>query len=123
LVRVVAIGPADSGSQLMTSEEAVPDVARNPRARARVLAGVPAVSTLRAAHEFMRTRWPGRDARLAQWLAYHQVGAALYAEIAELDRFHHHEALHWAARERESVEQLAAQIRIAGTGPDRAANQ
>jgi hypothetical protein len=94
--------------------DAVPDVTRNPRARARVLAGVPAVSTLRAAHEFMRTRWPGRQGRLSEWLAYHQLGAALYAEIAELDRFHHHEALHWAARERQSAEQIAAQMKSAG---------
>jgi hypothetical protein len=54
---------------------------------------------------------PGRDASLAAWLGYHQKSAALYAELAEIDRDHHHECLYWAERERASAEELAAHIR------------
>jgi len=68
--------------------------------------------TLMQAHvELVRIR-PGRDASLAAWLAYHQKSAALYAELAEIDRGHHHECLYWAEWERASAEELAAQIRV-----------
>jgi hypothetical protein len=86
------------------------DPNRDPKVRARVLAGMPMVSTLRTAHEVMRGRWPGRDAPLAKWLAFHEVGAALYAEMAELDRFHHHEALGWATRERAQADLIRERI-------------
>jgi hypothetical protein len=33
---------------------------------------------------------------LEQWQAYYHRSAVLYAEIAEIDRGHHHEALCWA---------------------------
>ncbi len=33
------------------------------------------------------------------WQAYYHRSAVLYAEIAEIDRAHHHEALYWAERE------------------------
>ncbi|MGH4011032.1 MAG: AMED_5909 family protein [Pseudonocardiaceae bacterium] len=67
--------------------------------------------TLMQAHdELVRIR-PSRDASLAAWLAYYQRSAALYAEVAEIDRGHHHECLYWAERERESAEEIAAQIR------------
>ena len=47
---------------------------------------------------------------LEHWLAYRQRSAALYADIAEIDRGHHHEALYWAERERESANEIKAQI-------------
>lgn len=65
---------------------------------------------MQAHEELVRIR-PGRDASLAAWLAYYQKSAALYAELAEIDRGHHHECLYWAERERESAEEVAAQIR------------
>jgi hypothetical protein len=53
---------------------------------------------------------PRRQAPLAEWLAYHQRSAAWYAEIAEIDRGHHHEALYMAEQERECAKKIAAQI-------------
>ncbi len=58
------------------------------------------VRTLRAAHEVVNRRWPGRDASDSAWLDYHQPAAALYDAVAETDREHHHEALYWAHQER-----------------------
>ncbi len=70
--------------------------------------------TLMQAHvELVRIR-PGREASLAAWFAYYQRSAALYAELAEIDRGHHHECLYWAERERESGEEIAARIRAEG---------
>lgn len=65
---------------------------------------------MQAHEELVRIR-PSRDASLAAWLAYYQRSAALYAELAEIDRGHHHECLYWAERERESADEVAAQIR------------
>ncbi|MGQ0718515.1 MAG: AMED_5909 family protein [Pseudonocardiales bacterium] len=70
--------------------------------------------TLMQAHEELVRIRPRRDASLAAWLAYYQRSAALYAELAEIDRGHHHECLYWAERERESAEEVAAQIRAEG---------
>jgi len=47
---------------------------------------------------------------LEQWLAYYQRSAALYAEIAEIDRGHHHESLYWAEHERECANEIKTQI-------------
>ena len=71
-------------------------------------------STLMQAHEDLVRIRPGRDAPLAAWLAYYQRSTALYAELAEIDRGHHHECLYWAERERESAEEVAARIRAEG---------
>jgi hypothetical protein len=46
-----------------------------------------------------------------EWLAYHERAAAWYAEIAEIDRGHHHEALFMVGQERECAREIAAQIR------------
>ncbi|MGH3965371.1 MAG: AMED_5909 family protein [Pseudonocardiaceae bacterium] len=70
--------------------------------------------TLMQAHEELVRIRPGRDASLAAWLAYHQRSAALYAELAEIDRGHHHECLYWEDREREHAEEVAARIRAEG---------
>jgi len=50
-------------------------------------------------HEALVRIRPGRDAPLVQWQAYYHRSAVLYAQIAEIDRGHHHEALYWAERE------------------------
>jgi hypothetical protein len=68
--------------------------------------------TLMQAHEELVRIRPDQDASLAAWLAYHQKSAALYAELAEIDRGHHHECLYWADRERASAEELADRIRV-----------
>jgi hypothetical protein len=43
-------------------------------------------------------------------LAYHQQSAAVYAEVAEIDRGHHHEALFMAERARQSAKETKALI-------------
>jgi hypothetical protein len=66
--------------------------------------------TLVEAHEILARSRPGRQAPLTQWLAYYQRSTALYAEVAELDRGHHHESLSWADHERERATEIKAQI-------------
>jgi hypothetical protein len=66
--------------------------------------------TLRQAHEALARSQPLLKAPLGEWLAYYQRSAALYAEIAEIDRGHHHEALHMAEQARDSAKEIAAQI-------------
>ena len=53
-------------------------------------------TTLMEAHVALVRIRPRLDAPLEQWQAYYQKSVALYAEIAEIDRGHHHEALYWA---------------------------
>ncbi len=66
--------------------------------------------TLVEVHEVLARVRPGRQAPLGEWLAYYQRSAALYAEIAEIDRGHHHESLYWADHEREHLKETMAQI-------------
>jgi hypothetical protein len=66
--------------------------------------------TLMQAHEVLVRVRPKGDVSLEQWRVYSERSAALYAEIAEIDRGHHHEALYWAERERKSAEEVAARI-------------
>ncbi|MCA1702845.1 MAG: hypothetical protein LC808_06060 [Actinobacteria bacterium] len=70
--------------------------------------------TLAEAHEVLARVRPGRQAPLAEWLAYHQRSAVLYAEVAEIDRGHHHESLYWADHERERAKEIKAQISTCG---------
>ena len=58
---------------------------------------------------------PRRQAPLGEWLGYYQRSAAWYAEIAEVDRGHHHEALYMAEQQREQAREIAVQIQ-AGMG-------
>jgi hypothetical protein len=72
----------------------------------------PAVSrTLVEAHEAVARIRPGRQAPPDEWLSYHQRAAAVYTEVAEIDRGHHHESLYWADREREHARKIKVQIR------------
>lgn len=68
------------------------------------------VRTLVEAHEALARIRPARQAPLTEWLAYYQRSEALYAEIAEIDRGHHHESLFWAGHERERAQEIKAQI-------------
>lgn len=63
------------------------------------------------AHEALVRIRPERDASVAAWKSYYERSVALYLEIAEIDRGHHHEALYWAAREQEKAKEIAAQVR------------
>jgi hypothetical protein len=73
--------------------------------------------TLGEAHEAMGRCRPAPGAPLDAWLAYHRRGRALYAEIADVDRFHHHEALYWAERERQSAVEIEARMAAARSAP------
>ncbi|MGA9693111.1 MAG: AMED_5909 family protein [Pseudonocardiaceae bacterium] len=66
--------------------------------------------TLVEVHEVLARVRPDRQAPLAEWLAHYQRSAALYAEIAEIDRGHHHESLYWADHERERAKEIKAQM-------------
>jgi hypothetical protein len=66
--------------------------------------------TLADAHEAVAAIRPPRTAPLPEWLAHHQRSAALYAEIAEIDRGHHHEALFMAEREHQRAKEIKTEI-------------
>ena len=72
----------------------------------------PAPRTLREAHEILvRLRPAPERASLSEWQAFHALSARVYGEVAEVDRGHHHEALnYWAARERQSADEIAGLI-------------
>lgn len=57
-------------------------------------------STLDDVHEALSKLCPSTDAGRAAWLAYHQRAATVYADVAEVDRAHHHEALFYMGLER-----------------------
>jgi hypothetical protein len=73
--------------------------------------------TLTEAQELLAAVRPARTAPPSEWLAYHQRAAAVYAEVAEIDRGHHHESLFMAERERQLLKEVKARIsaeRLAG---------
>ncbi|TCP56680.1 hypothetical protein EV191_101626 [Tamaricihabitans halophyticus] len=76
---------------------------------------LPQVSTLMAAHDALVAIRPRRDAALTVWHDYHLRSSAVYAEIAEIDRGHHHEALYWADREKRTAEAISEEIKKGGT--------
>jgi hypothetical protein len=63
------------------------------------------------AHNALVAIRPKSTAPLAAWKAYYERSVALYREIAEIDRGHHHEALYWAEREQHSADEIAARIK------------
>jgi hypothetical protein len=75
--------------------------------------------TLHRAHEVLGRLRPERNAPLARWEEYHRLSANVYAEIAEIDRHHHHEALYWAQREREKADEFAGQMAAQETATGR----
>ena len=66
--------------------------------------------TLIQAHHALVAIRPKSTASLAAWKAYYERSVALYREIAEIDRGHHHEALYWADREQKSADEITARI-------------
>ena len=67
-------------------------------------------ATLMQAHELLSRMRPSSGASAVTWLKYYRRSAAVYAEIAEVDRGHHHEAMYWASRERNKANKIAAEI-------------
>lgn len=72
--------------------------------------GGPAPKTLMEAHDLLSHMRPARAASRTTWLTYYRRSAAVYAEVAEIDRGHHHEALYWANRERVKANHLQSEI-------------
>jgi hypothetical protein len=68
--------------------------------------------TLAEAHGVLAGVRPARTAPLTEWLAYHQRAAAYYAEVAEIDRGHHHEALAMADEQRQFAMKIKAQMPV-----------
>jgi hypothetical protein len=66
--------------------------------------------TLAGAQHAVASCRPSQQAPLAAWLAYHQRAAAWYAEVAEIDRGHHHEALALAEEHRQLAKKIKTQI-------------
>lgn len=67
--------------------------------------------TLWDAHQHLMACRPRLSESPQKWLTYYRDSAAIYAEIAEIDRGHHHEAMYWAGRERRKAEKLDTMIR------------
>lgn len=72
--------------------------------------GTVAASTLEDAHEALSKLCPSTDAGRAAWLAYHQRAATVYADVAEVDRAHHHEALFYMGLERRRAAALSTRV-------------
>lgn len=72
--------------------------------------------TLMQAHVALVRIRPKGKASLAAWKSYYERSAALYREIAEIDRGHHHEAVYWAEREQKKATEIAGKI-SAGSSP------
>ena len=66
--------------------------------------------TLKEAHDVAYKMRPKLDASLQDWLMFRQKSSALYRKIADIDRYHHHEALYWAEREEEEAQEIIARI-------------
>jgi hypothetical protein len=66
--------------------------------------------SLDEAHRALASIRPRLHAPPQEWLAYYRRSAAMYAEIAEIDRAHHHEALSFAERERDSAQKIKDQV-------------
>jgi hypothetical protein len=64
------------------------------------------------AHEALVRIRPKSGASSAAWQAYYERSVALYQEIAEIDRGHHHEALYWAEREQRKAAEIATRISV-----------
>jgi hypothetical protein len=67
--------------------------------------------TLMQAHDMLTRVRPGADESAEVWLRYYRHSAAVYAEVAEVDRGHHHEAMYWVTRERAKAEAIQAALR------------
>jgi len=66
--------------------------------------------SLDEAHHALASIRPRLHAPPQEWLAYYQRSAAMYAEIAEIDRAHHHEALSFEERERDSAQKIKDRV-------------
>jgi hypothetical protein len=70
--------------------------------------------TLTEAHELVAKIRPALDAPAGSWLEFRLQAARIYAEVADIDRFHYHEATSWAAAERKKADAIRGQLKRAG---------
>lgn len=87
-----------------------PEGARETRAIAAEMSTPVEPRTLADAHQVVARTRPSQKAPLTELLAHHERAAAWYAEVAEIDRGHHHEALFMAERERQCAKEIKTQI-------------
>jgi hypothetical protein len=55
--------------------------------------------TLAEVHQLLDRIRPATDAPPSTWRAYRQYSSKVYAQVADIDRLHHHEAMYWARQE------------------------
>jgi hypothetical protein len=73
--------------------------------------------TLAQAHEALAKVRPKSTASLTAWRVFRELAARVYTEVADIDRFHHHEALYWAGLERTKADGLRRQLKVATKAP------
>ncbi|PWW62135.1 AMED_5909 family protein [Actinokineospora spheciospongiae] len=78
--------------------------------RAKSAQTAESIRTLQQAHAYLGPRRPVESAPALERVAFFRESARIYAAVAEIDRFHHHEALYWATREREHAQAAQAQL-------------
>ncbi|MGH3757276.1 AMED_5909 family protein [Actinophytocola sp.] len=71
---------------------------------------------LKQAHVVLSRERPAPEDGPDVWLAYYRRSAAVYAEVAEIDRWHHHEALYWSAREARKAREIEDHLRKSTQG-------
>lgn len=70
--------------------------------------------TLTEAHELVAKLRPALSAPPGSWLEFRLRAARIYADVADVDRFHHHEASYWAASERKKADAIRAELKKPG---------
>ncbi|WP_246843104.1 AMED_5909 family protein [Allokutzneria sp. NRRL B-24872] len=68
------------------------------------------VRTLRDAHEAVRRLRPAPEAPLREWRDFYARSAAVYTQVADVDRAHHHEALYWVNRDTDRAAEFAQRL-------------
>ncbi|MGH3940137.1 MAG: AMED_5909 family protein [Pseudonocardiaceae bacterium] len=68
------------------------------------------VRTLKEAHDLAQRMQPKWDAPPSEWLAFRKRSVSLYTHVADVDRYHHHEAMYWVRREQELADELVTKI-------------
>ncbi|MGH3674088.1 MAG: AMED_5909 family protein [Pseudonocardiaceae bacterium] len=69
-----------------------------------------ALTTLRDAHDLVGRLRPGSDAPAGEWLAFRRRAAQIYRAVADIDRYHHNEAMYWVEHEQQVATELATHI-------------
>lgn len=69
-----------------------------------------AVATLRDAHDLVARLRPGSAAPAGEWVAFRRRAAQIYRAVADIDRYHHHEAMYWVEHETEAAAELTTHL-------------